>query len=96
VADPAESTSTFNVGVPGRDRQYRLLRLAADCDELAVRRPVGNPTSALDIADAILHSAAMLHGNRTLLASVFIIWQEQARPTGAVLPATLAPYRARG
>ncbi|RVB80555.1 MULTISPECIES: dTDP-4-dehydrorhamnose reductase [unclassified Mesorhizobium] len=49
----------------GRNFVKTMLKLAADRDEIAVVADQwGNPTSALDIADAILHVAAMLHGNK--------------------------------
>ncbi|MCV3210533.1 dTDP-4-dehydrorhamnose reductase [Mesorhizobium sp. YC-39] len=49
----------------GRNFVKTMLKLAADRDEIAVVADQwGNPTSALDIADAILHLAAMLHGNK--------------------------------
>ncbi|PTE09468.1 dTDP-4-dehydrorhamnose reductase [Mesorhizobium helmanticense] len=49
----------------GRNFVKTMLRLATDRDEIAVVADQwGNPTSALDIADAILHLAAMLYGNK--------------------------------
>ncbi|RUW24714.1 dTDP-4-dehydrorhamnose reductase [Mesorhizobium sp. M4B.F.Ca.ET.215.01.1.1] len=53
----------------GRNFVKTMLRLAGDRDEIAVVADQwGTPTSALDIADAILHVAAVLHGDKDFVS----------------------------